>query len=217
MRGGDVVDLAELLCARLCHDLAGAIGAVGTGAELLADDGMDAASSAEALALLASSAAVAGNRLRFLRLALGSGGSSVVTAQLRELALGFVGGGAGGSLTLRLDWPEAGDESWPADAAKLLLNLVLLAQDCLPRGGDIAVRTRPAAGVLASVIAAGNGAAAGDAVAGLSAGGSAGLGPRSAQGYYSARLAARLGLAVQCSNEGGRVVLLAAAARPSKE
>ena len=31
----DELKLAELLCARLCHDLAGPVGAVATGAELL--------------------------------------------------------------------------------------------------------------------------------------------------------------------------------------
>ncbi len=217
MRDGDVVGLAELLCARLCHDLAGAIGAVGTGAELLADDGMDGASAAEALALLASSAAAATNRLRFLRLALGSGGAPVAETQLLDLSRAFLAGAGGAGLTVRLDWVGSGGGAWPVDAAKLLLNLVLLAQDCLPRGGVITVRARPEAQVLASLVAAGAGAVPGDAIAGLAAPGMAGLGPRSAQGYYSARLAARLGMAVRCTAEGGRVVLSAGEIRNSQE
>ena len=35
------LQLAPLLCARLCHDLAGPFGAVNNGAELLKDDGED--------------------------------------------------------------------------------------------------------------------------------------------------------------------------------
>jgi len=35
------LQLAPLLCARLCHDLAGPFGAVNNGAELLNDDGED--------------------------------------------------------------------------------------------------------------------------------------------------------------------------------
>ena len=64
------IELAALLSARLCHDLAGPVGAVNNGAELLSDgdaDGME-----DARDLISSCAGQAVRRLRFFRLAYGS-------------------------------------------------------------------------------------------------------------------------------------------------
>jgi histidine phosphotransferase ChpT len=186
--------LAELLCARLCHDLAGPIGAVGTGAELIADEtlegGSDGGLAGEALALLTDSAAVAGRRLRFLRLALGCGGGPVGAAQLAELVNGFIGPSGTGGDPIGLDWRDGGTQPWEPDPAKLALNLVLLARDCLPRGGRITVLARQPGAPLLTVTAEGTAATCAGSVAGLTADGPAGLGPRGIQGYYAARLAA---------------------------
>ena len=37
----EALHLAELLCSRICHDLAGPVGAAAAGAELIADSGGD--------------------------------------------------------------------------------------------------------------------------------------------------------------------------------
>ncbi len=204
MADDDHLILAELLCARVCHDLSGPVGAVGTGAELLTEesDGLDA----DALALLASSAAIAGQRLRFLRLALGPGGAAVAGPQLREVTAAFLAGAAAASEAVRLDWEDGGSTAWENAAAKLLLNLVLLARDCLPRGGAILVRARLPGQPWASVVAEGQGAVSGEAMAGLTAG-IDDLEPRSAQGYYAAGLASRLGLTIRASVASGRIEL----------
>ena len=70
MPGDDLSDLelAQLLCTRLCHDLAGPIGAVTNGAELLQSDPSFAA---EAGDLLINSAKTASVRLKALRIAFG--------------------------------------------------------------------------------------------------------------------------------------------------
>jgi histidine phosphotransferase ChpT len=197
--------LAELLCARICHDLAGPVAAVGTGAELLADE--DAAGvDAEALSLLATSAAIASHRLRFLRLALGSGNASVGAAQLRQLAADFLGGAAPGGEAIGLDWQDADKSPWPAAQARLLLNLIMLARDCLPRSGVVRVAARAAGGPLAKVAAEGIGASPGEAFAGLTAKAVTGLGPRGAQGYYTGRLAAGSDLSVAQARETDRVL-----------
>ncbi|WP_051013537.1 histidine phosphotransferase family protein [Pararhodospirillum photometricum] len=65
------LDQALMLCTRLCHDLAGPIGAVATGAELLAEETNEGVLDAEALALLSDSAHAASLRLRILRMATG--------------------------------------------------------------------------------------------------------------------------------------------------
>jgi histidine phosphotransferase ChpT len=198
--------LAELMCARLCHDLAGTIGAVSTGAELLSDEGMGGGLAGEALALLVDSAAAAGRRLRFLRVALGSGTGSLGAAQLAGLVTDFLTAAPGSGQALTVDWRDGSDGAWPGEPAKLLLNLVLLARDCLPRGGKVVVRTREGAAALITVAAEGPQAAPGEAVAGLEAAGAAGLGPRGVIGYYAARLAARCGQRIERSTGPDRVI-----------
>ena len=175
------MDLAELLCARLCHDLAGAIGAVATGAELLAEE--DAGENAEAIDLLVTSATTAVARLRFLRLAFGRGGASLEAVQLQGLVSAFLASPLGCGGDLRLGWDDRGQIAWEAGPAKLLLNLVLLGRDCLPRGGVLTVRARVTDGPIISVIAEGPRAAPGESAAGTGAASAEKLGPRGAQGF----------------------------------
>lgn len=192
--------LAELLCARLCHDLAGAVGAVSAGAELLAEEGPASPMAAEAVSLLADSAASMTARLKFLRLALGVSSTSA-PAEARPLAQAYLEKGYPQG-EWRLDWPADQGPAASPDHAKLLLNLICLAQDCLPRGGVIAVRPQDA--VL--VAARGETLAVGESVQGLAATELAGLGPRAGQGAYSAFLAARLGGAVAWRQGAGEIV-----------
>ncbi|MBX9634016.1 MAG: hypothetical protein K2X44_03460, partial [Magnetospirillum sp.] len=70
----DPLQLAELLCARLCHDLSGPVGAAAAGAELLED--MDGNADAETVSLVADAAGGAVSRLKFFRAALGPAASS---------------------------------------------------------------------------------------------------------------------------------------------
>lgn len=72
--GADLVLVAQL-CSKLCHDLAGTIGAIANGAELLADED-DADIREQALGLLAQSAEQAARRLKFYRIAFGAGAAS---------------------------------------------------------------------------------------------------------------------------------------------
>jgi len=179
--------LAELLCARLCHDLAGAVGAVSAGAELLAEEGPASPMAAEAVSLLADSAASMAARLKFLRLALGVASASA-PAEARLLAQAYLEKGYPQG-DWRLDWQADQGPAVSPDHAKLLLNLICLAQDCLPRGGVIVVRPQEA--VL--VAARGETLTASESVQGLAAAELAGQGPRAGQGAYAALLAARLG------------------------
>lgn len=180
----DGLILAELLCARLCHDLAGSIGAIATGAEVLADE-LETASatalSSEALTVLTDSANSASVRLRFLRLAFGPCGTSFPARQIHDLVKRFFAG-------LTLDWQDASQEAWPADEAKIFGNVMLLARDCLPRGGSIMVRARKAGEPMATVTAFGVNAAPGESMAALRASSLEKLTPRSAQGYYTQKL-----------------------------
>lgn len=204
------VHLGEMLCARVCHDLAGAIGAVGGGAELLADE---LGPGNEALALLVESATAATSRLRFLRQAFSGGGTPVRAAQLFQMTSDYLASSPGGA-KLALDWQDGAEEPWESGAARIALNLVLLAQDCLPRGGDVTVRGRPRTGyppeTVAVVTARGGTLALGEAAGQLLDPTSDSFGPRGAQGRYARNLADQLGLAIRMEKEEDRISFLAA-------
>src|ERR1700755_2935609 len=72
-RGMNAVDLASLLCSRLCHDLMSPVGALNNGIELLADE-TDPDMREKCLELLADSARASANKLKFFRLAFCAGG-----------------------------------------------------------------------------------------------------------------------------------------------
>ena len=147
--------VAELLASRLCHDLVGPIGAVNNGMELLEDE--DLGMSEDAIQLSATSARQAANLLQFYRLAYGmaSGRIGGDLGDLRDLATGFLA-----SSKTTLDWTlgqPAGD--LPEGLGKLLLNLIALGEECLPRGGTIGVTLfEGAAGLETAVTARGTGA-----------------------------------------------------------
>jgi histidine phosphotransferase ChpT len=127
--------LAELLCARICHDLAGPVGAAAAGAELIEDGGADE----ETMGLVAASAAGASARLRFFRTAMGPAGKPQPAAALRDLCEAYLKTAvSGASSGLMLDWRVEPAEV-DGDCARLLLNLVLIGRDSLPRGGTVAL------------------------------------------------------------------------------
>ena len=105
----------------------------------------------------------------------------------------FLAPGSGGD-NLTLDWSDGETAPWEPEDAKLLVNLILLARDCLPRGGVIRVKARSGGG--SEVVAEGRGAVPGESSAALEATQVEGLSPRGAQGFYAARIASRKGFEV---------------------
>lgn len=126
-------ELIALISSRLCHDLAGAIGAVNNGVELLAEEA-DAAMREEAIGLIAQSAQDAARRLSFFRLALGASGSLQDGMNLLELARVATAYFAGGKVSLSL--PQQ-DTDIPKALGKALLLGLSLAASALPRGGSL--------------------------------------------------------------------------------
>lgn len=131
------LDFAAMLVSRVCHDLVSPVGAVVNGLEVLEDE-RDATMRADALKLVASSAALAAARLQFARIAYGAAGSAGAELDLSEVGR-MVCGLLQGS-KIEVVW-EAAVVNWPKDWAKLLMNSALLAADSLPRGGRVHVAT----------------------------------------------------------------------------
>ena len=71
----DALELAALLCSRVCHDLISPVGAIVNGLEVL-DDDPKPEDREFALDLIRKSAKTASARLQFCRLAFGAAGSS---------------------------------------------------------------------------------------------------------------------------------------------
>jgi histidine phosphotransferase ChpT len=175
----------ELLTARLCHDLAGPIAAIGNGAEMLADDDPDFAG--EAVRLVADSALRAASRLRFYRFAYGFGGDGATAGGApSELAAGFFA-----VTTTACDY-AASVRLLPLPWQKLACNLLLVAADGLVRGGTLAVNADARGLVLDAV-----GEAAALTPELLMATSltipTAALTPRNVQAYFTALLARGLG------------------------
>jgi len=130
------VDLASLLCSRLCHDLMSPVGALNNGIELLADE-TDPEMREKCLELLADSARASANKLKFFRLAFGAAGGFGEEIDTREAEVALEGL-FGPERRIELGW-VVGDEKLPKDAVKLLLNIAMLAGDALVRGGRLDV------------------------------------------------------------------------------
>lgn len=184
----------ELLCSRLCHDLISPIMAVNNGVELLDEDGGKV--SGEVRDLLATSAASAASRLQFFRLAYGMGGQDatpVGMAEAARLVRGIVHGGK-----VKIDWPaelEATGGELPKEAARLLLKLVELGLEALPRGGLLRVAVANGQSIELRVTATGTGAGLdADRLRALDGGADvAGLTARSVPAYVTACAAERIG------------------------
>ena len=131
------LEFSAFLVSRVCHDLVGPLGAVVNGLEVLEDE-RDPAMRADALKIVTSSANQALARLQFMRLAFGAAGSAGAELDLGEVNRLIVGLMPMGRVSF--DW-DAPSVQWPKDWAKLLMNAVLIAADCMPRGGVVRVES----------------------------------------------------------------------------
>ena len=130
------VDLASLLCSKICHDLLSPVGAINNGLELLEDE-TDPVMRDRCMDLLADSARVSADKLKYFRLAFGAAGGfgdNVDPAEARQLIESLIGDS--GKITL--GWALQSD-ALPKKAIKILLNLALIAKESLVRGGSLDV------------------------------------------------------------------------------
>ena len=129
------LDLAALLCSRVCHDVISPVGAIINGLEVL-DGEQDEEMRAVAMELIKRSAISASARLQFCRLAFGAAGSfgaSIDTGDAEKVARDIFAN----DRTI-LQWIGRRRVA-SRNSVKLLLNMCLVAAGSVPRGGVVTV------------------------------------------------------------------------------
>jgi histidine phosphotransferase ChpT len=205
----NAVDLASLLCSRLCHDLMSPVGALNNGIELLADE-TDPDMREKCLELLADSARASANKLKFFRLAFGAAGGFGEAVDTHE-AQAALEGVFGAERRIELGWVVA-DGKLPKGAVKLLLNLALIVGDALVRGGRLDVGAETRDGQLELAVRGEGPRILLDPVLRetLATGGSETLEPRAAAAWLAHSLAAEAGGSIQLSDPTSEVLMIGA-------
>jgi histidine phosphotransferase ChpT len=129
------LDLAALLCSRVCHDVISPVGAIVNGLELFEDE-KDEGMRKSALELVKKSATQASGRLQFARIAFGAAGSAGSELDLGDAETVVRGMLLDERLIIVWNLPRA---LLPKNRVKLLLNLILIASSSIPRGGKLTV------------------------------------------------------------------------------
>lgn len=204
----EALDLAALLCSRVCHDLISPVGAIVNGLEVLAEE-KDEETKTFALDLIKRSAGTASAKLQFCRLAFGAAGSAGAQIDLGDAETISRGFFEDDKTKLSWNLPRV---LLPKNRVKLLLNLLLIAGQTIPRGGRLTVEPIGAGETMGfKVSAAGVNAKVPPAVAALLAGeiGDTPLDAHRIQPFYANLLAQAAGVKVAMVMEGDAVAVSA--------
>jgi histidine phosphotransferase ChpT len=206
----DALELAALLCSRVCHDLISPVGAIVNGLEVL-DDNPKPEDREFALDLIRKSAKTASARLQFCRLAFGAAGSAgaqIDTGDAENMARGHLEDNK-----TKITW-NLQRLLQPKNRVKLLLNMLVIAQQTIPRGGVLTVDSvGEGEGAGFRVSAAGLNARMPQSIADLLSSGHSGpVDAHAVQPYYTRLLAQNCGLNVVLAPEGDTIVVTASAA-----
>jgi histidine phosphotransferase ChpT len=206
----DALDLAALLCSRVCHDLISPTGAIVNGLEVLDEKESDQETKNFALDLIRKSAKTASARLQFCRLAFGAAGTAGAQIDLEDaqsMARAFIE-----DEKTKLVWnmPRL---LLPKNRVKLLLNMVVIAGQAIPRGGTItADPAGEGEGLGFRLRASGPNARIPQAVPALLDGASenGSLDAHAIQPFYAGMLARACGVKLELKSEGDTVTITAA-------
>lgn len=200
------LDFAALMCSRICHDIISPVGAITNGLEVLDEENNEEMRSF-AFDLIRKSAKTASAKLQYARLAFGAAGSAGAEVDLGDAEL----------VATRLMESEKPALVWkatrillPKNQVKLLLNLLLIAIQAVPRGGTLTVEVEgglpcPLQRITAAGPAARIPQRAVEILAGIE--GEGHIDAHQIQPYYAARLAASAGMAIEVRKEGEDVVV----------
>jgi histidine phosphotransferase ChpT len=202
------LDLAALLCSRVCHDLISPVGAIVNGLEVMEDD-KNEETQAFAMELIKKSVKVASARLQFCRIAFGAAGSAGAQIDLGDaesVARGFLD-----EDKIKLSWnlPRL---LLPKNRVKLLLNLIVIATQVIPRGGTLTIDPVGEGDAMGfRITAKGLNARVPQAMPDLlSASAAAPIDAHAIQPHYTGLLARECGLTLSILPEGETVTLQAA-------
>ena len=146
----------ELLASRICHDLVSPVGAINNGVEFMEEMGDDPEQRKDALGLISHSASQASAKLQAFRIAYGAGGRdhNVKPEDVQKAFSQLVT--ADGKITQQ--WDPFGNlgpaKPYPFAYCKMLMCTMMLAMECLVKGGYVMVR--PGEGSQTIVLAEGD-------------------------------------------------------------
>jgi histidine phosphotransferase ChpT len=142
--------LTALVASRICHDMVEPMSAIIQGLEMI--KGADGKTDPDALSLLDNGVGKAWAKLEFFRFAM-AGAMAEGDSELEEghpVAVKLYS-----VLKPELVW-SVGSVGMPRPAVRVIVNLLLIANECLPRGGKVeVVAEKTAAGGEVRVIATG--------------------------------------------------------------
>jgi histidine phosphotransferase ChpT len=204
----EALDLAALLCSRVCHDLISPAGAIVNGLEVL-EESKDEETKVFALDLIKKSARTASARLQFCRIAFGAAGSAGAQVDLGDaenVARGFIE-----DEKIKLAWnlPRV---LLPKNRVKLLLNMLLVAGQSIPRGGILTIEGEGGVEAMTfKITARGLNGRVPQAVPSLLAGcpAEAAVDAHSIQPFYTGLLARASGLSASIEAEADAIVVAA--------
>lgn len=128
---------SEILISKICHDLVSPVGAVNNGIEFLSEMGAEGLQ--DGLGLIQHSARQSSVRLQLFRMCYGAGGSDakVTGKTIYETFMHYVEG-----TKCAMEWDLMNampDHDLQAGYLKTLLNLMVFAQESMPKGGVVTV------------------------------------------------------------------------------
>jgi histidine phosphotransferase ChpT len=129
------IELAALLCSRLCHDLISPVGAISNGIEILGDE-EDESMRTEVIKLLDKSAMQTSNSLKFFRLAFGAAGGFGMVVPLDDAKMAISGLFSGSKVDLI--W-NSNIGVMDKNAIKTMLNMALIVGESIIRGGELKI------------------------------------------------------------------------------
>jgi histidine phosphotransferase ChpT len=204
----EALDLAALLCSRVCHDLISPVGAIVNGLEVL-EEAKDEETKTFAMELIKKSARTGSAKLQFCRIAFGAAGSAGAQIDLGDAETISRGFFEDDKTKLAWNLPRA---LLAKNRVKLLLNLLLIAGQTIPRGGQLTVDPVGEGETMGfKVSAAGTNAKVPPAVAALLAGDTGGtaLDAHRIQPFYAHLLAQAAGVKAAMAMDGEKVVVSA--------
>lgn len=204
----EALDLAALLCSRVCHDLISPTGAIVNGLEVL-EESKDDETRTFALNLIKKSARTASARLQFCRLAFGAAGSAGAQIDLGDAET--VARGVMEDEKTKLTWmlPRL---LMPKNRVKLLLNMLIVAGQAVPRGGVLTVESIGSGETMSfRISASGLSARVPPAIPPLLAGQTGGeaIDAHAIQAYFTGLLARNCGLTVDIASANEMIVVAA--------